>query len=130
MKKNKNTAEQHPFFPSGEWEGFYNYSINPNYKDTMYIHLHFKNGVVTGGGSDEVGGFEWRGTYDTVYFHCKMVKHYATHTVNYDGRADENGIWGTWKMGLQWTGGFHIRPKNSAQQAAVKKVKKTQLAKV
>jgi hypothetical protein len=87
----------------------------------MSFFLHFQKGKVTGSGSDDVGTFSWTGTYSTDTFHCKMTKRYPTHAVYYDGRADENGIYGTWTIGGYYKGGFHIWIKNVEEEKAVEK---------
>ena len=110
------TSEQHPFFPSGEWEGFYNYGSR-NDKGNMATILNFSNGVISGSGSDPVGSFEWKGQYDTKSETCYMVKKYTgMHSVYYKGQADENGIWGTWIIHANLTGGFHIWPKKKSNE--------------
>ena len=38
-----------------------------------------------------------------------MTKIYHTHTIDYKGDIDENGIWGIWDNG-EIKGGFHIWP--------------------
>jgi hypothetical protein len=48
-----------------------------------------------------------------------MTKRYPTHVVHYDGRADENGIWGTWTIDGYYKGGFHIWIKNVDEEKAV-----------
>lgn len=111
--------EQHPHFPSGEWEGFYNYGAASGRKDKMEFTLNFSNQTITGTGSDQVGAFRWEGTYDVGAGTCKMLKiYYGQHTVLYDGHADENGIWGTWLIPPLLTGGFHIWPKNKEGKEA------------
>jgi hypothetical protein len=121
-KKSSSTDinEPHPLFPSGEWEGFYTYEqgIQAS-RHKMSFFLHFKNGKVTGSGSDDVAAFSWNGTYSTENFHCKMTKRYPTHAVYYDGRADENGIYGTWTISGFYKGGFHIWIKNVEEEKAV-----------
>lgn len=110
----QSSEEQHPHFPSGEWQGFYNYKVIPTWKDTMNCNLTFKNGVVTGAGGDSVGDFTWKGTYDTNSGSCIMMKSYiGQHQVHYNGHADENGIWGTWEIVNEGSGGFHIWPKDT-----------------
>jgi hypothetical protein len=105
-------SELHPFFPSGEWEGFYTYSTRgAAEKHPMHFTLLFKDNVVTGTGGDDLGSFSWKGAYCKEQLTCSMTKHYHNrHSVSYRGQVDENGIWGTW---LLWgaTGGFHIWPK-------------------
>jgi hypothetical protein len=102
--------ESHPHFPSGEWEGFF-LDSRIRGKGEMNILLHFQDGVVTGRGTDPVGGFSFRGHYNAEGLICVMTKSYTTHEVLYDGRADENGIWGTWSLLRNTSGGFHIWPK-------------------
>ncbi len=125
--KNKTTEEMHPLFPSGAWEGFYIYHMGPDASQhKMSFSLNFKEGIILGSGRDNVGGFSWRGTYDQEKLNCEMVKSYATHTVDYHGRVDENGIWGIWNIGF-YKGGFHIWPKsneeNEAQEEVIEKEK-------
>ncbi|HMX41016.1 MAG TPA: hypothetical protein PK971_04420 [Saprospiraceae bacterium] len=104
--------EAHPLFPSGEWEGFYTYATGPDaQRYPMSFMLRFQMGAVSGAGIDLIAAFTWRGHYDTQAMRCQMTKHYPTHTVFYDGHADENGIWGMWQMSADWRGGFHIWPK-------------------
>lgn len=136
MKSNqKNNTETHPLFPSGEWEGFYVYGANQG-QHRMDIVLNFQNNIVEGAGIDDVGAFSWSGQYDTETFRCQMIKTYAGHTVEYDGRVDENGIWGNWRI-LPWMkGGFHIWPKNNTEENQAEeerveeKVKKRSIQKV
>lgn len=111
-------AEQHPHFPSGEWEGFYlQQIITDKVKFPMTLELNFKNGEVTGTGSDNVGTFDFYGHYDTENGICKMIKQYhGQHPVAYDGRADDNGIYGTWYLAPTWNDGFHIWPKDRTEK--------------
>jgi hypothetical protein len=105
------TPEPHPYFPSGEWEGFYTYP-NKNAKDQMATILEFSGGKVSGSGSDIIGSFAWEGIYDIKAETCSMTKFYmGQHVVYYDGYADENGIWGSWTISEKWKGKFHIWPK-------------------
>ncbi len=80
----------------------------------MPSQLQFAKGMINGGGSDDVGSFSWRGTYDLGSMTCSMTKTYLTHTVDYQGHIDENGIWGTWRMSFS-SGGFHLWPSSSAK---------------
>lgn len=114
------TFENHPLFPSGEWEGFYTYAYGPGAEQhAMSIFLNFQNNQVSGGGGDDVGAFSWRGAYDVKKLVCQMTKHYATHTVHYNGQVDESGIWGSWTISDWLKGGFHIWPKNNANNEAL-----------
>ena len=111
MDISNDNTEKHPRFPSGEWEGFYlNYSSE---KHQMFFSLNFRNGHITGAGSDDVGAFSWKGSYDKNALTCQMTKYYPTHEVHYKGHADENGIWGTWTIGYYMKDGFHIWPKKN-----------------
>ncbi|AEE49428.1 hypothetical protein [Haliscomenobacter hydrossis] len=118
-----NTTETHPLFPSGEWEGFYTYADGRQAQQhKMDFTLFFENNVVSGGGSDDIGSFVWKGSYDTKGLWCKMTKHYVTHTVAYDGNVDENGIWGNWNIRVQLSGGFHIWPKKKEESTRAEEV--------
>jgi len=141
----KKSSEERPLFPSGEWVGFYVYPNNPE-RHKMIFTLEFSNGIINGTGSDDVGGFSFKGKYDLENMRCYMMKHYSTHMIDYDGYVDENGIWGKWKcvkdasmsnipdhvfnmlMSIEsamMTGGFHIWPKErkfSAAEVAEKEI--------
>jgi len=112
----------------------------------MHFTFNFKNGVVTGTGTDDIGGFSWRGTYDTESFAVVMTKSYATHNVYYRGMADEVGIYGGWSLldtqqrsrlqsafGDNWQqsmgnlfsgakGGFHLWPRKGGEEAEEEEV--------
>ncbi len=110
----KENLETHQFLPSGEWEGFYRYS-NSQVKHEMSIELSFKKGKVFGSGTDDINYFSWKCNYSLETFKISMIKTYPSHTVNYQGDIDENGIWGIWTIHENCRGGFHIWPKK--QQA-------------
>ena len=127
------TSEMNPYFPSGEWEGFYTNSAlhagKP--KEEMTCSLFFSNGKVTGRGADSIGHFTWKGVFSTAHMTCQMTKFYRTHQVSYEGQVDENGIWDLWNMASSAAGGFHIWPKKKKQGqkiAVAKKVKHAKLA--
>lgn len=121
--KKSNNQEMHPQFPSGEWEGFYTYQTNSmGEKFQMNFRLDFSQGVISGNGSDSIGGFGWKGTYDIEAMRAEMVKSYVTHDVRYNGHVDENGIWGTWIIPYSMAGGFHIWPKKKEESATQKEV--------
>lgn len=104
--------EQHNYFPSGIWDGFYLYVAGPDsYRHEMYFYLDFKDGVVTGSGSDDVGGFTWSGTYSKDTLAVVMTKQYPYHLVHYRGMADDSGIYGQWVIPGDLSGGFHIWPR-------------------
>ena len=119
--KKTDITEKHSFFPTGEWEGFYTYAQGPGAsRHKMSFILAFKEGLVTGGGADDITTFNWKGKYDLENLTCQMTKYYhGRHTVFYNGNVDENGIWGMWKLGNWFTGGFHIWPKGSKTAAQI-----------
>lgn len=101
-------------FSSGPWTGFYTYDNNR--RDRMDLALTFKQGVVSGSGSDPVGFFTIRGRYDAETNEVRWTKTYpGRHDVAYKGYRDARGIWGTWeiRMLVVFTarGGFHIWPE-------------------
>jgi hypothetical protein len=111
--------EQHNYFPSGIWDGFYLYVDGPDtHRHEMYFYLDFKGGVVTGSGSDDVGGFTWSGTYDAETYLVAMSKQYSSHEVHYKGMADESGIYGQWRIPYNLSGGFHIWPRKGEEAEA------------
>ncbi len=108
-------TEQHPWFPSGDWEGFYNDSRGSRLRGEMTLTLDFSNGHITGNGSDPVGAHTWSGTYDTNAGTCQLTKIYpGAHSVEYSGYADENGIRGKWTIKKSRSGEFHIWPKKGS----------------
>jgi hypothetical protein len=112
-------TEQHPFFPSGEWEGFYKDRHGRHPTGEMTMTLDFANGHVTGAGTDPIGPYPWTGTYDTEAETCTLKKNYpGAHSVDYSGYADENGIWGKWSIKIWRSGDFHIWPKKAGASDA------------
>jgi hypothetical protein len=104
------TLETDDRFPSGPWKGFY---IQWGMQGRQRLNLTFREGVVTGYGSDPGGDFHVRGTYDPGAGRARLTKMYAQHRVEYDGHAEGDGIWGRWEIrGVGYTdrGGFHIWP--------------------
>ncbi|MEM9835516.1 MAG: hypothetical protein AAF828_03385 [Bacteroidota bacterium] len=114
--------EPHHLFPSGQWSGFYTYANGPTARQSpMPCVLNFADGKLWGSGTDEVGSFNWQGSYDTMSLSCQMIKIYVTHSVNYVGHVDENGIWGRWTLS-SLSGGFHLWPNESAESAEEEEV--------
>jgi hypothetical protein len=102
---------------SGQWTGFYMQWGRKGKQDLM---LEFKASLVSGSGSDGGGDFVVRGSYDAEAGRVSLVKKYDFHTVEYDGHAEGNGIWGGWKIravGYVDHGGFHIWPRGFGQGA-------------
>ena len=114
--KDSTSSEQHPNFPSGDWEGFYLYQGGPGaQRHPMSFELNFRQGKITGSGSDDVGPFSWEGSYDVLSMVVNMLKSYPSHQVLYSGMADTSGIYGSWQLSFA-RGGFHIWPKNNEQE--------------
>ena len=96
-------------FPSGQWVGFYTYS-NRSKRYLMDLVLEFRGGIVSGEGADGIGLFGIDGRYYPKEGECFWTKTYfGSHSVEYSGFREKNGIWGTWTIeGTK--GGFHIWP--------------------
>ncbi len=109
----------HPSFKSGQWNGFYTYPWSAK-KSSMTLALEFEAGLVSGQGADNVGKFSISGTYSSETENCLWVKTYpGSHSVDYQGKAGEEGILGKWKMPFLGfffiKGGFHIWPAPESQ---------------
>ncbi len=119
--------EEHPLYPSCEWEGFYTYEGFAG-KDKMDFYLEFMDGKITGFGEDAVGRFVWKGLYDKYQGTCSMVKHYTgKHQVFYSGYVDENGIWGKWFIAPFSTGGFHIWPRKEGKECNAEEISEEEI---
>lgn len=104
-------------FTSGPWTGFYTYSTNR--RERMDLALSFRQGVVTGSGTDPVGVFTIRGRYDPESNEIHWTKTYpGRHDVFYKGYRDNRGIWGTWQFQFGGSGGFHIWPEGRGEGVA------------
>ena len=105
------------FLPDGPWTGFYEeYGKEGNFP--MSCTFTFSEGNISGSGSDEVGTFTFAGSYSKDY-QVSMKKSYHTHTLLYEGHADENGIWGKWSFPAMKfiSAGFHLWPKKGAKES-------------
>ena len=101
----------HSDFPSGPWTGFYQYSNGE--RGHQDLRLMFDKGRLTGSGSDELGVFNVEGSYDESSKEASWSKLYPDgHSVAYRGfrEGPVPGIWGTWQIQGNSTGGFHIWP--------------------
>ena len=116
-KPDTDTARQaETLFPSGPWRGYFVYKASPG-RWKMDLDLRFANGVMQGAGSDAVGTFTIRGSYSVESLEATWVKSYASHDVSYRGFREGRGIWGTWTIRPDWTGGFMIWPKGMGEAA-------------
>jgi hypothetical protein len=98
--------------------GFYNYQ--PGERHRMQLHLTFTNGVMSGGGNDDIGPFLIKGRYDCQTAESHWTKTYlGSHDVFYRGFREGKGIWGIWEIGILNHGGFHIWPKQAADSEAI-----------
>ena len=76
----------------------------------MDLILEFRDGRISGEGSDGIGPFGIDGEYGEGSGECSWIKTYfGRHSVAYSGFAEGKGIWGTWNV-MGSTGGFHIWP--------------------
>jgi hypothetical protein len=99
-------------FPDGAWRGFYLYSSIDPERHWMDLDLTFREGNISGLGSDDVGAFVIRGRYDPERLEAHWTKTYVgRHSVYYTGFGEASAIWGTWELGEGWTGGFKIWPR-------------------
>ncbi len=103
-------------FPSGAWTGFWLQCWMPG-RNMMTLDLDFINGQMQAKGSDIVGPFTFRGTYDVADRKCQWIKQYVgQHQVSYTGVNEGQGIWGVWEIRLlgglyKDQGVFHIWPE-------------------
>ncbi len=97
-------------FPSGQWIGFYTYR-NQAERYLMDLVLEFRDGRISGEGADGIGYFGIDGRYFAKGGECSWIKsYYGSHSVEYSGFRERKGIWGTWLIDDDATGGFHIWP--------------------
>jgi hypothetical protein len=112
FERARRDVETDPRFPSGEWTGFWLQRAYAG-RQWMRLFLTFKDGVVSGAGSDRIGDFDMRGTYDLTTGACSIAKTYhGAHAVEYDGKNEGDGqwIWGLWHIRAFDRGGFHLWP--------------------
>lgn len=97
-------------FPSGAWTGYYQQHGSRWRQD---LDLAFANGTLRGTGSDPVGAFAVRGTFDAVTGEVTWRKTYAHGgaVVHYRGFREGKGIWGVWEIRAYERSGFHIWPR-------------------
>jgi len=106
-------------FTSGPWTGFYTYA--GGHRERMDLSLTFREGAVSGAGTDPVGPFMILGRYDAESNEVHWTKSYlGRHSVYYKGFRDNRGIWGTWEIRSDFTGGFHIWPQGQGVGAVEK----------
>lgn len=97
--------------PTGEWNGYYLESHRPR-RGWMHLYLNFRDGVISGEGTDYVGPWHIRGSYDLRNHQCSWVKQYlGKHQVDYHGTIGNEGIMGNWFI-ASFTGEFHIWPRS------------------
>jgi hypothetical protein len=111
LKRSETPSEVDSRFPSGPWVGFW---IQRSFgKQKMSLYLSFREGRVSGAGSDIIGRFTMQGTYDLNTGRCLLTKQYElAHRLEYDGanQGDELWLWGIWQLPGD-RGGFHLWPK-------------------
>lgn len=103
--------ETDPGFPTGPWNGFYTYAFQPDRFHRMGLDLSFAHGHLRGEGSDDVGEFRMRGSYELDTRRCRWVKGYlGRHQVYYRGVQQGRVIAGEWSLPPTLTGTFSIWP--------------------
>ncbi len=106
-------------FPSGPWTGYYLHPAVDDERHPMELHLAFRDGVVSGGGDDDVGPFAIRGRCDSASLEVHWTKTYlGRHDVWYRGFGQAGFIWGTWELAGGSTGGFKIWPRGRGAAAS------------
>ncbi|MCX5690659.1 MAG: hypothetical protein NTV94_12915 [Planctomycetota bacterium] len=110
--------EQDPRFPSGPWFGFYRQG---GVQSRQRFALHFRNGRIRGEGKDPVAPFAVSGSYSNQTGSVFLTKSYKDYCVHYAGRAEGDGIPGSWT--IEFFGGivcdageFHIWPDELAME--------------
>jgi len=87
----------------------------------MDLHLKFERERIDGGGTDDIGFFTIRGTYDDESLVCRWLKTYpGSHDVVYRGWREGKGIWGHWHIDSAGSGGFLIWPKSAGEGEAAR----------
>lgn len=111
-------AQAETLFPSGPWSGYYLHHGSTD-RHKMGLDLKFAAGLVDGSGDDDIGRFQVRGHYDPATLVVTWTKAYpGSHDVHYRGFREGRGIWGTWEVRSDRTGGFQIWPGGDAGEAA------------
>lgn len=64
----------------------------------MTCEIFFKDGIIGGHGSDEVGTFQLEGHFEDTTQKCEWLKVYNTHSVTYAGQKLGNKIEGRWSI--------------------------------
>lgn len=80
---------------TGIWHGCYFYALDNQAIDYYLMNLSFNENVITGSGTDSVGGFKINGEIlpnGSVGF----IKVYTTHSWNYFGQIFGSEIYGRW----------------------------------
>src|SRR5688572_4115690 len=98
-------------FLSGPWTGYYQQHGRNWAQD---LDLSFRDGVMSGAGTDELGAFTVWGRYDVATREASWTKCYPdSHIVHYRGFREGKGIWGVWEIPAYQRSGFHIWPRGA-----------------
>ena len=107
---------------STTWRGFYVYAPGTR-RHAMRLDLAFAAGVVTGGGSDDLGRFTIHGGFDPEGVRVWWHKHYVgAHSVWYEGVRDGTGsrvVYGGWSIGADFSGGFRLWRGSGTADASI-----------
>jgi len=93
-------VEEHPWFPSGNWVGWFFQGIRFRFE----VRMTFRRGRVTAEGYDEqIGKFTYHGRYSVDDGKCYWTKIYFTRPypdehVHYTGYNEGRGIFGKWEF--------------------------------
>lgn len=104
-----------PNFPTGEWTGTYT-QFSRRFRQDLF--LSFRDGVVTGAGTDPIGLFKIRGGFAAGTRRVWWTKTYpGRHDVAYQGVCCPDGIKGEWTISTFDRGAFHLWPVGRGEGA-------------
>lgn len=102
---------------SGEWSGTYSQGAQ-RYPQSMT--LTFADGIVRGGGSDDLGHFEVVGDYRSTGDEIRVgfIKTYdGSHSVLYLGVMEDSALVGEWRLQNGWGDAFSLSPDRAGRRA-------------
>lgn len=78
----------------------------------MELQLVFKDGILSGDGTDDIGPFSIQGTYNAATGSARWIKSYTgSHEVHYQGILGGTGLQGIWKTLPAGQGTFRLWPR-------------------
>ena len=109
--------------PPGKWLGYYLYHLAV-VQHRQTIRLYFSNYAIVGNGTDDVGNFTIKGSYDPELREARWQKCYVTHDVLYRGFYEDSSIWGIWRIDDRASGGFRIWHSSYLKFVSMEEAKK------